>query len=102
MPFSHSLGSAQPFYVSCNRSMVPRSESPPSQREIAPTHFGRILAMDKTTSAAWKVQSQTGFDGLVFEEDGIVPDGIDDHSCLISVAASSLNYRDITITMVQS
>jgi hypothetical protein len=56
--------------------------------------------MSTPTFATWKIQSQTGLDGLVFEENAIIPDKLEDHACLIAIEASSLNYRDITIPMV--
>jgi hypothetical protein len=56
--------------------------------------------MSRPSCATWKVQSQTGFDGLVFDEDVALPDKLEDHDCLIAIEATSLNYRDITIPMV--
>ena len=57
--------------------------------------------MDKLDSAAWKVQTQTGVGGLVFEEDVATSNNIGDHDCLIAIEASSLNYRDIMIANVR-
>jgi NADPH:quinone reductase-like Zn-dependent oxidoreductase len=57
--------------------------------------------MSNSDSAAWKVQTQTGIDGLVFEEDIPNSDNIGDHDCLIAIEASSLNYRDIMIANVR-
>lgn len=58
--------------------------------------------MNKDNSAAWKIQAQTGVDGLVFEEDIAIPNDIGDHDCLVAIEASSLNYRDIMIANVRS
>ena len=56
--------------------------------------------MNELDSAAWKVQTQTGTSGLVFEEDIPSSNQIGDHDCLIAIEASSLNYRDIMIVNV--
>ena len=56
--------------------------------------------MNKLDSAAWKIQAQTGINGLVFEEDIANSSEIGDHDCLIAIEASSLNYRDIMIVNV--
>ena len=56
--------------------------------------------MNKLDSAAWKVQAQTGINGLVFEKDIVNSNEIGDHDCLIAIEASSLNYRDIMIVNV--
>jgi hypothetical protein len=58
------------------------------------------LNMNKLDSTAWKVQTQTGINGLVFEENIPSFNQIGDHDCLIAVEASSLNYRDIMISNV--
>jgi hypothetical protein len=60
------------------------------------------LAMNNSNSAAWKVQTQTGIDGLLFEEDIADSTNIGDYDCLIAIEASSLNYRDIMIANVRS
>jgi NADPH:quinone reductase-like Zn-dependent oxidoreductase len=57
--------------------------------------------MNKLNSVVWKVQAQTGINGLVLEEDIADPNGIGDHDCLIVIEASSLNYRDIMIANVR-
>lgn len=59
------------------------------------------FTMENTNSTAWKVRTQTGIDGLVFEEDVTRSDNIGDHDCLIAIEASSLNYRDIMIVNVR-
>ncbi|GAB7332772.1 hypothetical protein MBLNU13_g04505t1 [Cladosporium sp. NU13] len=53
--------------------------------------------MNESNSAAWQVQTQTGINGLVFEEGIADPNEIGHHDCLITIEASSLNYRDIMI-----
>lgn len=58
--------------------------------------------MNDVNTAAWKVQTQTGINGLAFEEDIAIPNDIGDHDCLIAIEASSLNYRDIMIANVRS
>jgi len=57
--------------------------------------------MDRLNSAAWKVQTQTGVNGLVFDEDIATSNDIGDYDCLIAIKASSLNYRDIMIAGVR-
>jgi NADPH:quinone reductase-like Zn-dependent oxidoreductase len=57
--------------------------------------------MSKLNSAAWKVQTQTGSNGLVFDEDIPNSNYVGDHDCLIAIKASSLNYRDIMIANVR-
>jgi hypothetical protein len=57
--------------------------------------------MDKPDAAVWKVQTQTGVDGLVFEEDIATSNNIGGHDCLVAIEASSLNYRDIMIGNVR-
>lgn len=57
--------------------------------------------MNTLNFAAWKVQTQTGINGLVFEENIENSNEIGDHDCLISIEASSLNYRDIMIANVR-
>lgn len=59
-----------------------------------------IMAMKTSISTAWKVQAQTGINDLVFEEDTAVSEDIGDHGCLVTIEASSLNYRDIMIANV--
>jgi hypothetical protein len=59
------------------------------------------FSMNNSNSATWKVQTQTGIDGLVFEEDISVSNNVGDHDCLIAIEASSLNYRDIMIANVR-
>lgn len=56
--------------------------------------------MNTLDSAAWKVQTQTGINGLVFEENIANSNEIGDHDCLIAIEASSFNYRDIMIANV--
>lgn len=57
--------------------------------------------MNNVNSAAWKVHTQTGVDGLVFEEDIAISNDFGDHDCLVAIEASSLNYRDIMIANVR-
>lgn len=59
------------------------------------------LNMNESNSAAWQVQTQTGINGLVFEEGIADPNEIGHHDCLITIEASSLNYRDIMIANVR-
>ena len=59
------------------------------------------LAMEELDSASWKVQAQTGVNGLVFEDHVAFSKEIGNHDCLIAIEASSLNYRDIMIANVR-
>lgn len=58
--------------------------------------------MKNINFAAWKVLTQTGIDGLVFEERSAISNDVGDHDCLVAIEATSLNYRDIMITTVRS
>lgn len=69
--------------------------------EHSTTDTSHNFAMNKFNSAAWNVQTQTGINGLVFEEDIASSNNIGDHDCLIAIEASSLNYRDIMIANVR-
>ena len=62
--------------------------------------FNQHRAMNGQKSAAWKVKTQNGLDGLVLEDSIASPDDLSDYDCLIAIEASSLNYRDITIATV--
>ncbi|CAN9307739.1 unnamed protein product [Alternaria alternata] len=54
--------------------------------------------MAPSTTKAWTVQGQNGFDSLTFNEQAKVPE-IGDKDVLVKVHAASLNYRDLIIPM---
>jgi len=54
--------------------------------------------MAPSTTKAWTVQGQDGFDSLKFNEQAKVPE-IGDKDVLVKVHAASLNYRDLIIPM---
>lgn len=52
--------------------------------------------MAPSTTRAWTVQGQNGFDSLKFNEQAQVPE-VGDRDVLVKIHAASLNYRDLII-----